>query len=393
MRRSCVVDTFSCRRKDDISCGSAESNLEHAALRQYRVLQANGGFTLNDHGNHVGASATPSQITPQRIMEMAWGYAPPLIIEAAVRNRIFDVLDGGPKTIEQISADTGTSARGVRAIVQALVGFRLLSANANVYSLTPESSAFLVSSKPGFQGGIFRHVSTQLLPNWMHLSDVVRSGKPAERVNEIDEGCGVLQGTREGHFPHELSEREAVGRVADNAPVDGNRPGTRYCRRLRGLGNRHCTALAKRAGNCSRLAGGHAHNAGGREEARRRRPRTRHIGRYSASGPRERLPAGDPRSHSAQRRTREIQVSPAACLRCALGPGGSIAIAEFVVNADRNGPPNALIFAVNMLVNTGAGDTYSFEEMNGWLKEAGFINMRQLEAPGPSPLLLADKPT
>jgi hypothetical protein len=36
-------------------------------------------------------------------------------------------------------------------------------------------------------------------------------------------------------------------------------------------------------------------------------------------------------------------------------PDGTIAIAEFVVDGDRRGPMNGLIFAVNMLVNTEVG--------------------------------------
>ncbi|HLH07821.1 MAG TPA: hypothetical protein VKW78_11335, partial [Terriglobales bacterium] len=69
-----------------------------------------------------------------------------------------------------------------------------------------------------------------------------------------------------------------------------------------------------------------------------------------------------------------------------------IAIAEFLVNADRTGPLHGLFFAVNMLVNTDFGDTYSFEEISSWLREVGFIHPRTLEAPGPSPLILANKP-
>lgn len=76
----------------------------------------------------------------------------------------------------------------------------------------------------------------------------------------------------------------------------------------------------------------------------------------------------------------------------ALAPGGTIAIAEFLVNADRTGPVNGLIFAVNMLVNTESGDTFSFEEIAGWLSEAGFVDARTIESPGPSPLILATKP-
>jgi hypothetical protein len=52
----------------------------------------------------------------------------------------------------------------------------------------------------------------------------------------------------------------------------------------------------------------------------------------------------------------------------------------------------SLFFAVNMLVNTETGNTWSFEEIGAWLEEAGFTNPRLLEAPGPSPLILATKP-
>jgi hypothetical protein len=76
----------------------------------------------------------------------------------------------------------------------------------------------------------------------------------------------------------------------------------------------------------------------------------------------------------------------------ALAPGGTIAIAEFMANDDRTGPPVALIFAVNMLVNTAAGDTFTFPELSAWLQEAGFTNPRLLEAPSVSPLVLATRP-
>jgi ubiquinone/menaquinone biosynthesis C-methylase UbiE len=76
----------------------------------------------------------------------------------------------------------------------------------------------------------------------------------------------------------------------------------------------------------------------------------------------------------------------------ALAPGGTIAISEFLVNRDRTAPPQGLIFAVNMLVNTEAGDTFSFEEISDWLTTRGFENPRLLEAPAPSPLVLATKP-
>jgi hypothetical protein len=52
---------------------------------------------------------------------------------------------------------------------------------------------------------------------------------------------------------------------------------------------------------------------------------------------------------------------------------------------------HTLIFAVNMLVNTDEGDTFTFAEMSASLKEAGYVNPRLLDVPSVSPLILADK--
>jgi hypothetical protein len=76
----------------------------------------------------------------------------------------------------------------------------------------------------------------------------------------------------------------------------------------------------------------------------------------------------------------------------ALKSGGTIAIGEWIVNDERTEPLPSLMFAVQMLVNTEQGDTFSFNEIKTWLQEAGFKNARTLEAPGPSPLILATKP-
>jgi len=50
------------------------------------------------------------------------------------------------------------------------------------------------------------------------------------------------------------------------------------------------------------------------------------------------------------------------------------------------------MFSVQMLVNTEKGDTFSFNEIKNWLEDAGFKRVRKLEAPGPSPIILATKP-
>ena len=36
-------------------------------------------------------------VTPERIYQFAFGYAPPLILEAAIRHHVFDVLENLPQ--------------------------------------------------------------------------------------------------------------------------------------------------------------------------------------------------------------------------------------------------------------------------------------------------------
>ena len=60
------------------------------------------------------ATSNQAPVTPERLMQFGFAYAPPLIIGAAVKNKVFDSLLIGPKTVEQVSSETGASVRGLR---------------------------------------------------------------------------------------------------------------------------------------------------------------------------------------------------------------------------------------------------------------------------------------
>ncbi|MGH9616263.1 MAG: methyltransferase family protein, partial [Acidobacteriaceae bacterium] len=71
--------------------------------------------------------ATDAKPTPERLMQMAWGHAAPLSIEAGIRLGIFDTLDGKSKTLDQIASDTKCSVRGLSILLNLLAGFGLLA--------------------------------------------------------------------------------------------------------------------------------------------------------------------------------------------------------------------------------------------------------------------------
>ncbi len=331
-------------------------------------------------------------MTPERLMQLAWGYAPPLIIEAAVRNGVFDALDGGARTVAELSAETGASERGLTAISDALVGLGLLEKDGPArYRLAPESAAFLVKDKPGYLGGFFRHISTQLVPDWLHLTETVRTGKPPVAVNDEATGSPFFQDFVESLFAVNypgakrlgehlgLSRAIAPVRVLDLAAGSGvwgialalqtphvtvtavDWPGvletTRRVVDRYGLTQRYAFV----AGDLLRAEFGAGH-------------RIATLGHILHT-------EGEARSRELLRKTFG-----------ALAPGGTIAIGEFLVSQDRTGPPHCLLFAVNMLLHSSAGNAYSFEEIAAWLTEAGFTDIRPLDAPAPAPLILASRP-
>lgn len=58
---------------------------------------------------------------------------------------------------------------------------------------------------------------------------------------------------------------------------------------------------------------------------------------------------------------------------------GRIIIRDHVMDPDRTQPRDGAIFAVNMLVATTGGNTYTFDEISAGLTQAGFIHIRLLQ--------------
>jgi SAM-dependent methyltransferase len=335
-------------------------------------------------------ASTP--VTPERIMQFAWGYVPPLVLESAISHGVFDVLDGGPKSLQQVHEATGASLRGLAAIMNVLVGLDFLAKDERgIYSLTPESAAFLVSTKPSFQGGLIRHTSQQLIPKWLHLTEVVATGKPASSVNQQTEGSDFFQKLVPDIFPMSYPSAQALAGhlnlASHNQPVSvldlATGSGVWGIALAQSAPKAHVTAVdwpdvlpvtCKIVGQFG-LADRFSFVSGDLLEADFGTQHTvATLGHILHS-------EGEKRSRALLAKTFK-----------ALAPGGTIAIAEFLVNPDRKGPVNGLFFAVNMLVNTDQGNTYSFEEIGAWLREVGFEDPRTLPAPGPSPLILATKP-
>lgn len=325
-------------------------------------------------------------------MQFGFAYAPPIVIGAAASNKVFDTLQTGAKTVEQVSNATGASERGLRIVMNALVGLDLLTKDRQEkYSLSPESAAFLVSGKPGTLAGFFSMNRVRLMQNWMKLDEIVRTGQPAIAVNEETEGTEFFTQLVENIIPMSYGGAQKLGDHLKLTKAEG-----KVCVLDLAAGSGIWgIALAQKSPHVRVTAVDWAGMI----------PTTKRITAKFGVGDRFKFIEGDLLEadfgngydvatlghilHSeGEERSRQLLKKTFRALKS----GGIIAIAEWLVNDRRTEPLAALMFAVNMLVNTDKGDTFSFNEVKSWLEEAGFKKVRKLEAPGPSPLVLATKP-
>lgn len=336
-------------------------------------------------------ATTAHSSIPDRLLQIAWGFAPVLIIQSALQNRLFDVLERRPLALPAIAKAAGVSGRGAKAVLNALVGLQLLKKQGERYSLTPESRTFLVASSRQYYGAYFRHMAAQLMPQWLNLPEITKTGLPTLETNQETSGSEHFAKFVDALFNLSFGVATKVGEHL----------GVRKCKAP-------LTVLDIGAGSgvwgiaLAQLSVKVAIRAVDfpkvlkitRQFAERWKVTERMV-----TVPGDFIEADFGKGHQVAALGHILHSEGPARIKTllkkvynSLAPGGTIVIQEFVPSNDRMGPPPALIFAVNMLVNTRAGDTYTFKEISQWLKAAGFIKMRQFDAGSVSPVILATKP-
>jgi len=80
-----------------------------------------------------------------------------------------------------------------------------------------------------------------------------------------------------------------------------------------------------------------------------------------------------------------------ALCRRALAPGGRLLVHDFFLEPDRTAPRSAAVFSLHMLVVTGRGRSYSWDEMETLLAAGGFGSLSRLPAPGSAGVLAATR--
>ncbi len=304
---------------------------------------------------------------PKRIMEAARGFQVSRLILTASELDLFTILQDTPRSSAQVSDATGWDERALEVILHALVALGLLQEGQEGFVTPPELRPILSSRSDESIIPALRHMAS-LWRRWGELTAVVRRGSP-ETVPSWEE--------------RPASEREAfIGAMhvmgRDLAPEVVSCIGLEGVSRLLDVGGASGTYAIEFLRAKSDLSVTLFDLPPVIPLARERLARCGLSGRVElVAGDFERdpLPPGhDMAFLSAVIHQNDRHQNRALFRKVhdALVPGGRIVIRDHVMESSRNAPVAGALFAVNMLVATKGGSTYTFEEIREDLELSGF---------------------
>jgi len=312
-----------------------------------------------------------SEISPELFVDTASGHLRTSAIKAAVELDVFTAIGEGAEDAAAIGRRTGAAERGIQALADFLTIMGFLEKSDGRYKLTPSSAAFLDRRSPDFIGDMHHFLAAPEMVK-LTLGDpaaFVRNGGSTGLANMAPDNpvwvefarymAPTARWTATIIADHFAKHPPAPGRILDIAAGHGLY-GITFARRFPSA---EVTALD--ADNVLAVARENAAAAG--------------LGtRFRAlPGSAFELPFGGPYDlvlmpnflHHFDEPTCVALLGKA---RAALGPGGRIAVVEFVPNEDRVSPPRPAMFAYVMLATTQGGTAYPPSAYKRMLAEAGY---------------------
>ncbi len=312
--------------------------------------------------------------SPDAILKLARQFMESRILLSAAEMNLFTLLDGRPSTAEDLAGRLAADLRGLTILLDALTAMGLLSKQEGIYRCAPDAAPFLTDRSSRSVLPMILHAA-HLWERWSSFTPIVKgkgaseaAASSARTADEIRAFIGAMHvvGTA-------LAEKIAAAiqpGSARNLLDVGGASGTYTIAFLQAAPEMEATLFDRPA--VIQIARERLAEAGMLDRVRLE------AGDFYE----EELPGGhDLALLSAiihQNSTGQNVALFRKVLR-ALLPGGRMIIRDHVMEPGRTAPRDGAVFAVNMLVNTAGGSTYTFEEIKDGLEEAGFSRVRLIQ--------------
>jgi precorrin-6B methylase 2 len=326
--------------------------------------------------------------TGERWLDLGRSYQTAAVFAAAADLEIFDVLRGPSRTAEAVARDLACPSRGVGVLLDALAALQLLVKRGQEYSLIPGSEDYLTTRGSRSIVRMAQH-QANCLRNWAQLAQVVQSGRPAQRAPSVRGPVGDRAAFIGGM--HNISAPIADRVIRGVQPLSfqrlldvGGASGTWTMAFLRACPAG--TAILFDLPEVIKIAKDRLAEAG-------LAPRVECV---AGDFTRDPLPAGVDLAWVSAIVHQNSRSQNRALFRKvgqALVPGGRIVLRDILMQEDRVAPLAGALFAVNMLVATEGGGTFTFAELRGDLESAGLGQVKVAsQDEGMNSLVIAQKP-
>jgi predicted O-methyltransferase YrrM len=307
------------------------------------------------------------QWTMQDVLDMSRSFQPVCVLTAAAALDVFSPLSARPMTAGELADELGTDLRATIVLLDALAALELLSKQDEKYSVPEEVAGLLAGQSADNVLPMVRH-HANCLRRWVELPKVVQTGKCAETSPSIR----GAEADREDFIGgmRAISRSVAAGVIDKIQPSKfrhmldvGGGPGTWSIAFLQAAPEARATLFDLPA--VVSIAEKNFAEVGLTDRV------TLVEGDYYSDV----LPEGADLAwlgaicHQNSRQQNRDLFSK---VYAALADNGVVIIRDVIMDPSRTSPLGGALFAVNMLVATEGGGTYTFDEYSEDLCAAGF---------------------
>jgi predicted O-methyltransferase YrrM/DNA-binding transcriptional ArsR family regulator len=311
-----------------------------------------------------------NEIGPEGILQMAQSFMECKILHSAAELNLFEILAENPLTAGEVAGRIGLDPHALSMLLDALAAMGLLIKRNEAYLCEGAAARFL-SDGPDSVLPMVRHMAS-LWARWSCLTDIVRGNNVEEfqftrNHEELRAFIGAMHVVA---APMARRIVQTLDVTECRALLDvGGGSGSYTIAFLRAVPEMRATLF-----DLPEVI----------EMARERLSEEGLLGRVSlvsGSFHEQEFPAGhDLAMISAIIHSNSPEQNQDLYNKVfrSLNSGGRVLIRDYVMEPDRTYPRDGAIFAINMLVGTSGGGTYTYKEIEAGLLQAGFTGVRLL---------------
>jgi len=324
-------------------------------------------------------------VSPQAIAETSRAFMRSRVLLTAFELGIFTALAEDSKTSADIANSLRTDARATDRLMNALCALGFLVKRDGRFSNTPATARVLVKGKPDYMSGMMHTV--HLWQTWGTLTEAVRRGtsvrpRGSDAIGDeyITAFIAAMHWRSRIQAPALASflDLEGVHRVLDVGGGSGMFS-MAMVRAKQGL-----KATIFDLPDVVPLTRQYIKQEGLSE----------YIDTVAGDFNEDELPTGcDLVFLSAIVHSISFERNVLLIRKCAdaVNPNGRVVVQDHIMSDGRISPPEGALFALNMLVNTEGGDTYTESEIRSWMTQAGLIDITHTDTPYGSGLIIGRK--